>query len=267
MKQVTKHLILVLLILAIILFAVYYYVSVSRTERQEIFVASGHPEWAPIMWQQQGRIVGAGPDLVTKIFTDLGVKIESKYTGLWDMVQQKAKVGSVDVLVAVYKTAERETYMDYSIPYTTDPIAVVVKKGSDLKYNQWEDLVGKLGVLTVGDSYGQEFDDFAAAKLSTIRANSAIEAVNSLEDGSADYFVYALYSAERMIAKNGLQDKIEILPKYVAEENFYVTISKVSPLAKYLPEINSLIKKYKADGTIDQMILENKELYKEQIMK
>ena len=47
------------------------------------------------------------------------------------------------------------------------------------------------------------------------------------------------------------------IPDYIASENFYITISKKSPFAKYMSQINELIKKYQADGTIKNLIEQN----------
>src|SRR5438477_12707534 len=66
-------------------------------------VASGHPEWPPIMFQNGAVIDGAGVALVKKIFDDIGVAVTFPYTGTWDQVQAKARTGEVDVLVAAYR--------------------------------------------------------------------------------------------------------------------------------------------------------------------
>lgn len=222
-------------------------------------IASGHPAWPPIMYQQDNQIVGAGPEIVEKIFADLGIKVVFKYEGAWDMVQDKAKNGLVDVLVAAYKTAERETYMDYSIPYTVDPVVLVVKKGKIFNYDKWEDLLNKKGVVTIGDSYGQDFDNFIKEKLNPQEVNTPAEAFALLEKEEADYFVYALYSAEDYIFKNKLSAQVEIIPKYASTENFYLTISKKSSFAKLMPQVNSLLEKYKNDATIEQIIEKHKQ--------
>src|SRR5262245_56697000 len=54
-------------------------------------VASGHPEWPPIMFQSGSTIDGAGPALVRKIFSDLGVTVAFPQKGTWDEVQVKAR--------------------------------------------------------------------------------------------------------------------------------------------------------------------------------
>ena len=68
------------------------------------------------MYRNGALIDGAGPALVKKIFDDLGVTVEFPQTGTWDEVQAKARTGEVDMLVAAYKTTEREGYMVYSDP-------------------------------------------------------------------------------------------------------------------------------------------------------
>jgi polar amino acid transport system substrate-binding protein len=232
--------------------------SSTKTEPLKELIVSGHPAWPPIMYQKNNNIVGAGPQLAAMIFNDLGIKAVYKYEGPWDQVQKKAKSGAVDVLVAAYKTPERETYMNYSVPYTVDPVVLVVKKGKVFHYDKWDDLVGKKGVVMTGDSYGVDFDKFIVDKLTVAKVGTPEDAFALLEKEDADYFVYALYSAEGYIHEKNLSDKVEIVAKYVAEEKFYLTISKKSPFAGRLPEINKLLKKYEADGTVKRLIDDEK---------
>ena len=253
-----KKTIWILFAAAILFLATFLAPRLSKNKLPAELVASGHPEWPPIMYQQDDKIVGAGPEIVAKVFGDLGVKVDSKYEGLWDVVQSKAKDGTVDVLVAAYKTPERETYMDYSIPYTVDPVVLVTKKGKAFSYDKWDDLIGKKGVVTTGDSYGQDFDAFLKDKLTVQGVATPAEAFAMLDKEEADYFVYALYSAENYFFKQKVSDQFEIIPKYVSSENFYLTISKKSPFGSLLPQVNALLEKYKSDGTIDKIIESSK---------
>ena len=219
-------------------------------------IASGHPAWPPIMFQDNQAIDGAGAALLTKIFTGLDLRVNVTYAGAWDEVQAKAKSGDVDLIVAAYKTAEREMYMDYSIPYTTDPVAVFVKKGVTFRFDTWDDLKQKRGLATVGDSYGQAFDDYEKANLELTRVAMPMDAFDALTEGTADYFIYSLYAGEDIMKQKQTTGQFVALPTYVAEEPFYVTVAKKSPYAKYLPQINAALEKYKADGTIDRLIAE-----------
>lgn len=244
-----------IIIILLIAYAIFYPKNDNQTED---LVASGHPAWPPIMYQKGDQIVGAGTEIVSMIFSDLGIKSTFKFSGSWDEVQKKTKEGSIDVLVAAYKTKERETYMDYSIAYTVDPVSLIVKKGKTFSYGKWDDLIGKKGVMTIGDSYGQGFDNFIKEKLTLENVKTPKEAFDLVINGEVDYFVYALYSAQDYIFKNKLSDKIEILPKYISTEDFYITISKKSSFAKFLPQINKSIEKYIKDGTIKKIIEKHK---------
>ena len=219
---------------------------------------SGHPEWPPIMYRSGAVIDGAGAALVKKIFSDLQLRTAFPFSGTWDEVQAKARSGELDVLVAAYKTTERLTYMLYSDPYTTDPVALYVPKGKAFPFTSFNNLIGKKGIAMVGDSYGQLFDDFAAANLQLTRVTQANQGFNLIESGQADYFIYALYAGDDLLKKNGQAAKFETLPKFVADEPFYITISKKSPFVIYLDDINKAIAKYKADGTIAALIAQYK---------
>jgi len=242
---------------------VWYYFNLPKDEvieevieeQEEVFIASGHEDWPPIMYQQDDLIVGAGPELLSLIFNELGLNIESRYVGSWDVVQEKAKSGEIDMIVAAYKTPEREAYMDYSIAYTLDPVSIFVKKDESFSFDSWDELIGKKGVVTKGDSYGEEFDSFIAEKLDVIVADSPSEAFALILTGDADYFVYALYSGENALAKDkDLSEQIEILPNHVCAENFHMTISKKSKLVEYLPQINEILQRLIDDDTVDELI-------------
>ncbi len=229
----------------------------KKQENEIEYIASGHDNWPPFMYQSNDLIVGASPEIVAKIFSELGLKISFKYVGPWDVVQEKAKSGEVDLLVAAYKTPERETYMVYSIPYAIDPVSIFVKKGKTFPFANWNELINKKGVITVGDSYGQKFDQYIKDSLNVVTVATPDEAFALLANDQADYFVYAFYSGKKFIASKNLQEQIDILPNYVSAESFYITISKKSPLVEYLSRINQLLEQYIADGTIERIIAQH----------
>ncbi len=223
----------------------------SKPDRE--LIASGHPQWPPVMFKEGEVVTGAGPELIRKIFGDLGIKVQTPYVGAWEDVLSKAKTGQIDVIVAAYKVKEREEYMMYSDPYTTDPLAVFVATDKTFDFKNLSDLVGKSGVGMIGDSYGQEFDDYSAAHLNLRRVQTCEEAFDLIAQHKADYFINSLYAGNLEIKKSKLT-QVTHLPKFISEQNFYITISKQSPFAQYLSDVNRLIKKYKEDGTIDQLV-------------
>jgi polar amino acid transport system substrate-binding protein len=229
------------LLAAALLFAGCTTSSVSSTEKKTV-IASGHPDWAPVMYKDGNGISGIGPNMTKAVFKEMGLDVEFPYAGSWDVVQQKAKSGEIDVIVALYKTKEREEYLYFSKPYTTDPIVLFLNRGKSFDYNKKEDLIGKNGIATVGDSYGQEMDDFIVAKnLSIIRVATPQIAFKLLQEGKADYFIYSAYAGERVIAEENLSGFEE--SKIVSSQPFYIGVSKKSKYAGRMSEINAALDK------------------------
>ena len=220
------------------------------SEQKPVVIISGHTHWSPAMSSDgKGNIVGFGPDATEMVLKEIGYNARSLDVGPWNVVQEKARTGEIDAIVALYKTKEREEYLDYSIPYMTDPIVLFFASGKNFTYNSKEDLIGKRGIATVGDSYGQEIDDFIVeANLNMSRVATPQEAFHLLGEGKADYFIYSAYSGRSIIKESNLSGFEE--SGVVSEELFYIGISKKSPLAKEMPRINASLEKMIKEGKI-----------------
>ena len=152
------------------------------------------------MYKDGETIAGIGVEVTKEVFKTLGVDTQSKYAGTWDVVQENAKNGRIDAIVALYKTKEREQYLDYSIAYTQDPIVLFFNTGKSFSYTAKESLKDKKGVATVGDSYGQELDDYiVSGSLDITRVATPQEAFAMLKEGKANYFIYSLYAGQKII--------------------------------------------------------------------
>jgi len=210
--------------------------------QKQVVLVSGHPDWKPIMYKSGESIAGIGVEVTQSVFKDIGFGVNAKYVGAWDIVQEQAKQWAIDVIVALYKTKEREQYLDYSIAYTQDPIVLFFSEGKSFAYTGKENLVGKKGIATIGDSYGQELDDFIVnAPLDMTRVDTPQAAFTLLQEGKADYFIYSLYAGQKVINElsfTGIEES-----SVVSSQPFYIGISKKSPYAKYLNEINASLQK------------------------
>jgi len=224
------------------------------SQASETLIASGHPQYAPIMWKENNTIIGAGPELVRLLFKDLKVQVKSPYRGEWSKVQEEAAAGKIDVVVGLYMTEARKASFEFSNPFAKDPVVVFVAKGKAFPYSKWDDLIGKKGTTTVGDSFGQAFDRFLSEKLTVTRSEKVDQNFAKLLNGRADYFIYAMYSGIFEADRLGITDKVELLPKEVCVENFYIGISKKSPYVKYLPQINKKLDELIDNGTVDRLI-------------
>jgi polar amino acid transport system substrate-binding protein len=247
--------------LKILIAFIVFFLSVNLVYAAKTIVISGNPEYPPVMWQEGNNIVGVGPEIVKMVFEELGITIDSKFKGSWTQVENGIKEGDIDLLAGVYMTTQRKKFMDYSIPYMKDPIVIFVAKGKTFPYKYWNDLIGKKGTTTVGDSFGQNFDRFIAGNLTIFRSLKAEGNFNKILSEEVDFFISAMYSGLIEAERLGISDKIEYLPVYAATESFYISMSKESKFIRYLPQINEKIEKLVKDGTVDRLIDEKMKYY------
>jgi polar amino acid transport system substrate-binding protein len=249
----------------ILIVFVFFVLTANLAYAAKTIVASGHPEYPPVMWQEGDNIVGVGPEILKMAFVDLGITVDSKFKGSWTQVQNGIKGDDIDTLVGIYMTDQNKAYMDYSIPYMKDPVAIFVEKGKTFPYKNWDDLINKKGTITIGDSFGKEFDKFIAGKLTISRFIKVEDNFNKVLSGEADYFISALYSGLIEAEKLGISDRVEYLPTYATSEMFYISISRKSKFIRYLPQLNEKIEKLIKDGTVDKLIDEKMKYYLEGI--
>ena len=224
-----------------------------QTVAGETYTVSGNPKAPPVTWEQYNKLTGVGPDIAQSILDELGIQYVISVEGDWQQVQDKCKNGDIDMIVGAYKNDDRATYMDYSVPYLPQPTVIIVEKGKEFPFGRWESLIGKKGVSNVGESYGQEFDDFIKDKLDVqyIAFERAIELLNR---GEADYLIVDLFTA--LIYARLLQgeDAITILDPPVTTQTFHLTIAKTSSLAKQMTAINQKLRTLVKNGTVEKLV-------------
>ncbi len=224
----------------------------SAPSSEKVAIFSGHPDWAPAMSldkEGKGEIVGDGPNATKDAFKTFGVRVESKYKGSWDIVLDLAAKGKIDGVVAAYKTKEREKVFLFSVPYMSDNITLFFLEDKGFAYNQKEDLVGKRGVATIGDSYGEELDEYIVqANADIVRVATPNQAFSMLREGKVDYFIYSASAGRKVIKEYNLSGFKE--SGTVATQAFHIAVSKKSPYAADMDKINDALRGMIAKGTV-----------------
>ncbi len=231
---------------------------------EERLILSGNPSYPPFMWQEGRTIVGASAKLAEAIFTELKAPYEIRAGGPWKRVQESVRRGKIDVIVGLYANPDRKKYIDFSLPYITDPTVVFVKKGRRFRFQGWDDLIGKRGATMQGESFGEKMDAFIREKL-TLARTFAIEAnFRRLEEERSDYFLFGYYPGLIQARKLGYQDRIEVLPGPAIVEWMYIGFSKRSRFNHLLPEVNRIITRLKEEGKIREWVDEHLGSYVEE---
>ena len=216
--------------------------------------ATGHPQYPVIAYQQGDNLVGAAPMLVEAIAKKLNIPLQSKFMGNWAYAQAAVRDGKADMIFGIYYNDERAQYLDYVQPaFMFDDVAVFVAKGKAFPFTGQDNLIGKKGVTSEGESYGNAFDAFMKDKLDVTRTNGIDEAFKVLLDGKADYLIAGYYPGLAEASKEGVKDKVEVLDQALLTAEMFVAFSKKSPCLALVPQFGQGIAEMTTDGRFDKM--------------
>lgn len=222
---------------------------------QEELRTSGNVNYPPSSWAHKGEMLGVGAEIVRAIFADRSVSVVSRDVGPWARVQYLAQVGKLDIVTTIYRTPERESYLLYtSMPYMSDENVVFVRKGHEFSFSSWEDLVGRVGGVVVGDSYGKELDEIIKVNLSVERTSNLRGNLEKLAAGRVDYVPYGRYSGLFEIERLGLGGRISMLPVPLSSEGLYLAVSRDSRYAGEMEFIQQRLMQLLQNGTVEQLI-------------
>ena len=211
-------------------------------------------------------VTGAlGEDADSGIAVKIAVEIFSRIEGTdvrfplipWKRALLEVESGESDGIGMLLKTAEREQYMEYTVPLLTSSNLVwsaTFETGKPFEWSDINDFFGyRIGIID-GYSYGDTVDQrFADGSITTVVAPTVENLFAMLANDRID-MVFATESVGQELAKKYPTMKILPARQVVDSEIFYMALSKKSWAAKLVPEINHIIEALHAEGFIRRTI-------------
>lgn len=218
-------------------------------------VATGHPDY-PVMAYKEGSLIsGAAPLLIGEIAEKLQIPFESRYMGSWSDAQSATRAGDADMIIGVYYNDERNEYLEYvDPPFVYDPVQIFVASDQTFEFQGQDDLIGKMGIATEGESFGTTFDAFLKDKLTVTRVAGLQAAFDALMSGDADYVIAGFYPATAELARLGLDEQIQPLEPELVSEELFVAFSKKSPCVALSSQFGRGITDLTEDGRFRELV-------------
>ncbi|MEH6472663.1 MAG: transporter substrate-binding domain-containing protein [Halopseudomonas sp.] len=216
--------------------------------------ACGHPFYPPVSWIQDNRLLGLAPEVSRILFNELGYEVELKADSNWKRCLREVEQGSADIVVAAYRIASRERYLHYSSqPVIADHVTLFVNRNKPFVFNQLDDLRGKTVGLLLGDSFGDEFDDYLLNNNPIEYVSSGRQNFGKLALGRIDFMPLGRLSGELQAKKLGIYDRIMSLDRVVTTEFYYLAVGRNSGLDQHLPYINRRLEEMHQNGTLNRL--------------
>lgn len=224
-----------------------------------------YPVYPPISWSDGKQVRGLAPSVVKNLFGQLGYEVEIVVLGNWKRCLLDASEGRVDVVLA-YSTVQREQSMLFStVPVLREEVALFTNRRHPVKFERLEDLAHYRGGLLFGESYGVDFDRLVAQHQNIEWVSDSSQNFGKLIRGRID-FITSERRTGQLYVENlpGAQD-IVALPNALSVDYLRVAVSRRSPLASRMPDIDAQLKRMVDAGDIDRWLNESEVTYRDMI--
>ena len=213
------------------------------------------------MTDTSGKPAGVSVDLAHALGKALGKKVVIENTA-FDGLIPSLKTGKIDLIISsMTATEERAKSIDFSDPYLSTGLCLLVKKAAPVAGIRDLDQPGRTVAVkkgTTGHSYAVQ--NIKQARLLVLDKESS--AVLEVVQGKADAFIYDQMSTYQNWQRNQATTRALLVP--FQKESWAVGIRKGNDALK--ARVNTFLKEYRAKGGFDRLgdtyLKEQKEAFK-----
>ena len=193
-------------------------------ERHPTVTIAGPRSFPPFHYYEKGKLKGLSADYTIQITAKLGLKLHILADLPWPQVLESVRQGDIDLITCIAKTAERETYLDFSVPYLTFPLVIVARDNSPFM-GGIEDLHGKT-LAMVSQTLAQEWLSRDKIDFSPLYVQSPLQGLEAVSFSRADAAIENLAAATYLIHQNGLTNLKIAAPTPYDNYQLYMAVPK-----------------------------------------
>ena len=214
-------------------------------------VVATSPDFPPFESLEGDKVVGIEVDIMTIIAEELGVELEIVEMD-FDAVLLGVQSAKYDCgMSGITASEDRKQNMLFTTPYYNAAQVIVVKAGSSIQSKA--DLDGKKVSVQTGTTADAGCTE-AGYDVQAFAANADAKA--ALTTGKVDAWVVDNLTAQQMVGEN---DGLVILEEKMTEEPYAFAFAFGSE--DLVEEINKILEKLIADGTIEEIFAKYGETY------
>lgn len=218
---------------------------------------NGANSWLPMAYRDsQENFNGIAKSIIQKIAKELRIQVTFGKKENWSDLFIQLEKGEIDMLAGAYHTTKRAQKFIYSAPFFENQARIFIRKEHPFSVTKLDDLMGRVGVRPKGGSFGEKFDRFDKEHLNMKQVDTDKEnpLMNWLMKDKADYVIADILDGRLAIKQNNLGKHITPLPYKVSITPVHLLISKKSPCAQFVDEINRQILEMKNNGSIQTLV-------------
>jgi len=211
------------------------------------------PNYPPIIFKTNNQITGLEADLARRLGEELRRPIEFVDID-WERQIPALLEGKIDIIMSgMTITQARQVRITFSQPYLTSGLMIAFAAENASGYSSLQNIMESVPAVgfvagTTGEVYAR--DKFREGNR-MVPVKSASEAALALKNRRIDIFVYDAPSIVWIVSEN--EAELKLLPEMLNIE--YLGWGLRREDQDLLAKVNSLLSKWKNDGTLKGMIL------------
>lgn len=211
----------------------------------------GVDTWEPFIFANEKEITGISIDYIKELTDKMGVNLVIRRVP-WARSLKMLKSGQLDAVINMVKTKERSKYIVFTEPpYFKLTTRFYIKKGKNVKIEKYEDLYNYLIGTVKNSAYFERFDK--DAKLKKFEGVLESQILAMLVKDRFKVIVGTEPQVDFEASKKGFSQLIEKASYKPGNEVLIrVGISKKSPFAKEIDNINRYAKEILESGIVDK---------------
>jgi len=193
-----------------------------------------HNDQEPYVYSQNGEMAGFLYHYLNRIATEAGISYTWENI-LWIHQIAALQKGQAPVCVSgMYKTADREKFIQFTAPIGQDGGQTVIGRPNDARlmaYSKFSDLISDTSLriqVQAGSSYGAYVDTFLDQDHIQRNHGAILRILRNVTENKFDYALLTMQTAQRFINKYHLQNDLAVythFPDLVAGELYYLGCS------------------------------------------
>ncbi|MBF0369701.1 MAG: transporter substrate-binding domain-containing protein [Magnetococcales bacterium] len=166
------------------------------------FLVHNEEDYPPFNYAENGKPKGFSIDYMDLLAAKLGISIQYVTDPSWDQFLRQIKDGSLDIMLNIVKTPEREKYLNFTLPYVDNP-SVFVTRQDQKPVRNMSSLLDKRITIPKGFFY-QELLEHHYPQISLHLTQTSLESLQAVAGGEADVAMGGLAIENWLIQKHGL---------------------------------------------------------------
>jgi ABC-type amino acid transport substrate-binding protein len=210
------------------------------------------PNYPPMVFEQNGKITGVDADLARRLGKELNKPVQFVEMA-WDLQITALLEGKIDIIMSGMTITEaRKVRINFSDPYLKSGLVAATRAMDAAKFPSAGSILSTypdVGVIkgTTGEAFVRK-NMSASPRISIL--NKVNDAAFELQSRRIDVFIHDAPAVIWLVSKN--EADVRGVWELLSEENLGWGVRKDD--SELLTQVNAILKKWKQDGTLNEVL-------------